>query len=121
MHIQIEARVPNTISSYDTQGIVVNAIRHEKSLIISRTQVITPWPVLRLDELTEETMTPILALAPEIILIGHMEATAQIPHLIQASLSKHRIGIECMSLGAACRTFNVLLSEGRQIVAGFIL
>ncbi len=62
----------------------------------------------------------LLQLQPEVILIGYNGHNKLLIELIQ-DLAKKKIGLECMSIGAACRTFNILLSEGRKVVAGFIL
>ncbi|HAU0934786.1 TPA: hypothetical protein JBH70_12550, partial [Legionella pneumophila] len=54
------------------------------------------------------------------IIIGHLQTGKTLPVTLISQLSQKRIGIECMSIGAACRTYNVLLSEHRAVVAGFI-
>ena len=107
MHIQLEANDNNTIRSYSNTAIKVGETIHESSVIISRDAIITPWTVHTVQELTDDNFKPIIELEPEIIIIGH-----------QQSLS---IGLECMSIGAACRTFNVLLSEKLKVVVGIIL
>ncbi len=121
MHIQLEANAKNTISSYDLSKVVVNGELYQDSFILSNQSLITPWPVDSLADLTESTLTPIIQLNPDVILIGHTNIGALLPITIQSWLSTQRIGIECMPIGAACRTFNVLLSENRNVVVGFIM
>lgn len=58
---------------------------------------------------------------PEIIIIGHENPGKFPPMEFMSHLSQLQIGMECMSIGAACRTYNVLLSENRAVVAGFIM
>lgn len=121
MHIQLEGRAPNTITSYDDQQLIINGITYPNSIIVSTQTIISPWKIHSLNELTPSAMTEMIQLNPEVILIGHSESGAQPPIETRQWLSQQRIGIECMHIGAACRTFNVLLSEGRAIVAGFII
>jgi uncharacterized protein len=120
MHIQRETLENNTIRSYTDHEITVGSERYESSVIISADAVIPSWPIQHLQELNETTLEPILALRPEIIMIGHSK-TATIPLPVLEYLSKQRIGIESMSIGSASRTFNVLLSEKRRVVVGIII
>lgn len=121
MHIQLEAPDKNTIRAYTDTNITIEAIEYNQSVIISRQTIISEWPIHSIQELNETTLAAILNLEPEIIIIGHQVLSSYIPMTVMQYLSKRRIGIECMSIGAACRTFNVLLGEHRQVVAGIIL
>ena len=76
----------------------------------------SPWPVCRIQELNESNLADILQFNPEIILLGHGQPGVLAPMDVHQALSKSRIGMECMSIGAACRTFNVLLNEQRDVV-----
>lgn len=120
MHIQIEARTQNTITTYSESQLIVNGTIYHDSVIISKEKILSPWPVQSLENLTIDDMSAIMQLNPKVILIGHNTPGLQLPIAIQQWLSTHQIGIESMLLGAACRTFNVLLSEERNVVAGFI-
>lgn len=121
MHIHKEQAESHSIQSYSDSEIRINGIVYTKSLIQSRTETITNWDIHSIEELNERLLKPILELQPEVIIIGHSETGKLTPLPMIAYLSQHKIGIECMSIGAACRTFNVLLSEDRSVVAGFIL
>ena len=120
MHIQIENRAQNTIASYSESQLIVNDTVYQDNIVISSEHILSPWPVQSLMNLTIEDMKALVELNPKIILIGHSTPGMQIPIAIPQWLSTQQIGVECMLLGAACRTFNVLLSEGRNVVAGFI-
>ncbi len=120
MQINLATPDKHTIQSYSQSQITVNNTDYCDSLIIGREALITPWPIHSLDELTQETLKPILALLPEVILIGHNQLRLQIPMPLVQYLAYMRIGIECMSIGAASRTFNVLLGELRAVVIGFV-
>ena len=121
MQINQEARDKHSIQSYSDSQIAVNNTNYNNSLIISREAIISPWPVHSVTELNDALLKPILAQKPEIILIGHNELSKYIPILLIQFLANQRIGIECMSIGAAARTFNVLLSEQRAVVIGVVL
>lgn len=120
MHIQLETPDNNTIRAYTDKQITVAEIEYHQSVIISGGCIIPEWPVQSVPLLNEKNLKPLLHLNPEIIIIGHDEPGVYIPMAVIQYLSKQRIGIECMSIGAACRTFNVLLSEARKVVLGII-
>ena len=121
MHIQQEPPDQQSIQAYSNSEIKINSIIYSKSLIVSREQIILDWDIRLISDLSETLLEPILNQQPEVIIIGHNESGKRPPFSIHAFLSQHRIGLECMSIGAASRTFNVLLSEERAVVAGFIL
>jgi len=120
MQINLEAADNHSIKSYSDSQIKIQSTLYEDSFIVSRNEIIIPWPIHSLQELNEATMEPLLKFQPEIIIIGHNQPGILAPTAILEQLSKLRIGIECMSIGAASRTFNILLSEQRTVVAGFI-
>ena len=120
MHIHLEAPDEHSIRSYNDAHIIVGETTYEHSVIISKERVLS-WSIATFSELSLTNLAPLLGDKPEIILIGHRERSAPLPIEIMAQLSKDRIGMECMSIGAACRTFNVLLAEGRNVVIGIIL
>ncbi len=121
MQVLKETPVKHSILSYDDKHLVINQITYDNSVIVSAKQVEANWPVSSLALLTIEHLTALLDLAPKIIILGHNQgAIATAPFSILQYLSQQRVGIECMSIGAASSTFNVLLSEGRDVVAGFI-
>lgn len=117
MEIQSEAKHPFSVTHYDEKSITVGNIQYSSPLIISEEGVV-PWDVEK--NLTEETLTPLLSRHPKIILIGSSEKNWRFPMSLQASLSQKGIGVESMSIGAACRTFNILIGEGRKVVLGIL-
>jgi uncharacterized protein len=120
MQINLETPDQYTVQSYNEHAIVIHQTTFTQSLIVSRHGIISPWAVGAVGELTEEHLAPLLSTQPEIILIGQHDIRAQIPMPLLHYLSKQRIGIECMSIGAASRTYNVLLSEQRAVALGII-
>ncbi len=121
MHINLESADQHTIQSYSDSEIQIYNKCYQDSIIISGNKIISTWGIHSVQELSNEAMlAPLLQLNPEIIIIGHKQLGIQLPIEVTQRLSKLRIGIENMSIGAACRTFNVLLSERRVVVAGII-
>ncbi|WP_133127835.1 Mth938-like domain-containing protein [Legionella nagasakiensis] len=120
MHITREQVDLHTIQSYSESEIKINNTLYERSVIISRKTLIAQWQIHSVQELNETLLAPMLELNPEVIIIGHNKVGLQASISVHQYLSKRRIGLECMSIGAACRTFNVLLSEQRAVVLGII-
>lgn len=120
MHIQLETSNAITIQSYGDDYITVNNTNYKQSIIISAQLIIPQWSIHSLQDLNESSLEPLLELKPDVIILGHQGPMSPVPIKIAAYLSSKRMGIECMSIGSACRTFNVLISEQRMVVAGFI-
>ena len=120
MEIQLAPHETHSIHSYSERSILINGQTYSQSLCISRQHIHTPWGVTALNTLIQADLEPLLLETPEIILIGH--TTCQQPPLSMiSSLSRQRVGLEWMSIGAACRTFNILLAEKREVVLGIII
>lgn len=100
---------------------VVNQRRLTESFILAPDRLLEGWAVRDPRGLAPADLEPLLALEPEVVLLG-TGATQAFPggEVLAACLSRG-IGIEVMSNAAAARTFNVLAGEGRRVVAGFIL
>ncbi len=110
----------NLITGYGSGWVQIGERRYENSLIVLPQQLITDWPVAGFDALTSENFAAIAALKPEIVLLGtgttHRFAH---PRLWQA-LADIGLGLECMDTGAACRTYNILMAEGRNVAAALL-
>lgn len=119
MEIQLESTEPHTIRSYSDHSIQIDQTIFDQSCIISKQAIQTDWAIHHIDELNAEHLNVFIHYRPEIVLIGHAGPSRLLPQ-IASELSKHRIGLECMSIGAACRSFNVLLSEQRAVVLALI-
>ena len=116
---QAEGR--NLFTGYGAGYVEVNRTRHTQSLVVSGERVVTEWPARSVDELAADHLAAILELAPEIVLLGS-GATFRFPDPARlAPLREARVGVEVMDTPAACRTYNILLGEGRQVVAALIL
>lgn len=121
MQINLEAAEINAIQAYDSHNIQINSVLYQSSLIVSSEEIISDLPIKHIQEMDEGFVTHLIKSKPELIIIGHSTPGLFPPMRIISELSQQRIGIECMSIGAACRTYNVLLSEYRSVVAAFII
>lgn len=121
MQINLETPESHTIQAYDNQHLQINSVIYERSVLVSREKIISDLPIKQIHDIQEAHLPMLLELHPELIIIGHSNTGVMLaPHLI-ASLSQQGIGVECMSVGAACRTYNILLGERRAVLGWFIL
>ncbi len=115
----IEARYK--ITGYEAHGIKINGRLFEKNLVLSPMDLMTDWAPRHFSAFNAEHLDAIYALKPEVILLG----TGKSQHFPEAEvlrrLAAEQVGFEVMSTQAACRTFNIIMSEGRNVVAGFFI
>lgn len=116
MHIRLEPYLPSTITHYTKTSLSIQGQSYAFPCIITHEHVMA-WTTS--DPLTLETLEPFCAMKPELILIGYATVRIALPLDLQSFLSQQRIGIEIMELGAACRTFNLLLPE-RNVILGLL-
>jgi len=108
------------IRSVSERGIQVVDDYFNKSIIVSTKQVIPDWPVNSVENITEQQLEKVLNLQPELVLIGTGARQAFLPPRQMMFFYSRNIGIEVMTTDAACRTFNVLAAESRNVVAALI-
>ena len=109
------------ITGYSLTSISVNHRRFEQSIIVLPNEVITDWKVGEFDALTTENFEGLLTIKPEVVLLGTGIQHRFIHPKLIASLTQAQIPVECMTTDAACRTYNILMAEGRQVAAALIL
>lgn len=105
----------------DGSSALVNARTLTRSFIVAPRDLVEDWSVIDVRTLDADGLAPILALQPEVILIGTGETQGFPPPATMAACLSKGIGLEAMTNAAAARTFNVLASEGRRVVAGFVI
>jgi uncharacterized protein len=92
-----------------------------RSVIVSAATLIEDWRPQHMGELTAADLEPALALQPQVLLLGSGARQAFPAPDLLAQLYAARVGVEVMDTGAACRTYNVLVAEGRAVVAALII
>jgi uncharacterized protein len=103
-------------------GWVRVGIREYRENVAMNAQTITPgWTRAGFDDLTEDDFAALLALNPDIVLLG-TGSTLRFPHpRLTRALTDAHVGVEVMDTAAACRTFNILAAEGRRVAAALIV
>jgi uncharacterized protein len=114
-------RNTKVIRAYAPGRINVNDVLITRSFIVAPDRLVEDWPPQRFEDLTLENLKTALALDPEILIIGTGKQQSFLSGEIMAALGKGGIGVEVMDTAAACRTYNVLLSEDRKIVAALLM
>lgn len=109
------------ITGYDERWIEINQARHSKSLIVLPDRLITDWEVPDFGSLTAIHFEQLALLKPEVVLLGTGETQRFIHPRLGCALTDAGVGIECMSTAAACRTYNFLMAEGRNVIAALII
>ena len=111
----------NTVTAYGDGYVDINLQRHDGSVIIMPELPVRSWPVASFAALTADHFTMLLDDDPELVIFGS-GARLRFPHpRLTAALAARRIGIETMDLQAACRTYNVLMAEGRKVAAALLI
>lgn len=109
------------IRAYSQNAITVNNREYQSSLLLANHTLQPDWPVQHIEQITPQHWQQILELQPQVIIIGTGDRI-QFPHpSTYATVIEQGIGVEFMDSMAACRTYNILLSEDRSVVAGIIL
>jgi uncharacterized protein len=109
------------IRSYREGALRVNDAEYTGSLILSTTAIMPDWGARSTDALNLDLLAPALALDPQILLLGTGELQRFPEPRISAEIMAMGIGLEVMNTAAACRTYNILASEDRKVVAALIL
>ena len=110
----------NLIRSYGPEGIQIGGITYRGGLILTPRQIIADWGPAVVTALESTHMQSLIELRPEVIVLGTGPTQVFPDQSILRLLAERRIGIEVMDTGAACRTYNILMAEARQVVAGLL-
>ncbi len=110
----------NTLTGYGPGYLEINRVRHASGVLVQPQGAVQAWPIDNADALGLADFERMLALRPELVLLGTGSRQRFAHPRLYACLSNARIGLEMMDTGAACRTYNILMSEGRQVLAALI-
>lgn len=118
-----DARLDGTapIDAYGNGGFRFAGMSHKGS-ILCLPEAITAWPPASFEEIDEASFRPVYAggRPPELLLVGTGTTLCRLPERLRLGLRAHKVRVEVMATGAAARTYNVLLSEGRSVGAALI-
>ncbi len=108
------------ISHYGDGGFVVNGIPYKGNILITSEKVI-PWTAIDVANADAQSFEPLFEKpSPEIVLIGFGARFMPLPQNLRMLFRNKNIACDAMDTGAACRTYTVLLTEGRLVSASLI-
>ena len=108
------------IRSVSNQGIQINDRLYTGSLIVSVDTLIDNWAARNAEELDQELLKPAIELKPDLLLIGTGGTHVFLSQKLTWQLISAGIGVEVMTTAAACRTYNIVMLEGRNAVAALL-
>ena len=111
----------NRIVEYGNDFVRVNEERFEASLIVLPETLISDWPPKAIEELRAAHLETIVNLSPELVVLGTGERQVFPDTSVLRPLIESGIGYEVMDTRAACRTYNILMAEGRLAAAGLFM
>ncbi|MES2830722.1 MAG: Mth938-like domain-containing protein [Pseudomonadota bacterium] len=109
-----------TVTAYDSGGVEINLKRFTESLVVMPESAPTAWPVPNFDRLTPENFFEIDAMQPDVVILGTGQRQRFVHPRLTMALTARRVGVECMDNQAACRTYNILMAEGRRVALALI-
>lgn len=111
----------NVVSAYGPGYVTINQQRHEQNLVVMPDALHEPWAAGGFEALTEQDFAALVELKPEIVLLGTgSRQRFPAPRLLRP-LVEAGIGCEVMDMPAACRTYTILMAEGRRVAAALLI
>ncbi len=111
----------NRITAYGLGYVSVNDQRITRSIVVTPDTLRLDWPPTSWDQLRREHLLSLLDLNPEVLLLGSGAVHQTPSSRLLKTLAQMNMGIEIMTTDAACRTYNILLAEGRAVAAALIV
>ena len=123
MKIQFDAggTGQNFIHAYGPGQVTINQQAYRRSLLVTPSRLIIDWPPQSFSDLLAQHFDQIRELNPEVVVLG-TGARLQFPRTADTrALIEANIGLEVMDTGAACRTYNILMQDGRRVVVALLM
>ena len=109
-----------TVTGYDDAAVEINAVSYRHSLLVLPETAPVAWPVTSFDALAPEHFDIIDATRPDVVILGTGNRQRFAHPKLTTALTARRVGVECMDNKAACRTYNILMAEGRKVALALI-
>ncbi len=109
------------ILGYGPGRIIIGGRTYTRGLIVSPEHIATDWGPESAADLAPEHFEALLAPEPRIIIVGTGKQQVFPDPSTYLAVLRRGLGVEVMDTGAACRTYNILVSEGRKVAAGLIM
>ena len=110
----------NTVTAYGSGFVEVNHVRYLRPVLVTPGRPVAPWNVSGFSQLVVEDFDALRSLEPEVVLLGTGNRQRFPPPRLLQPLAAARIGCESMNTPAACRTYNILMGEGRKVLAALL-
>jgi uncharacterized protein len=120
LHLE-SASAQNTFTGYGQGYVTVNGARYEKSVVVLPERILADWPPASFDALAPEHFALLAGLGLEILLLGTGGKLRFPKPEVIAPAIRAGVGVEVMDLQAACRTYNILMAEGRKVAAALVI
>jgi uncharacterized protein len=118
MKFTLDARSDlNLIRGYGEGEVRIGELVHHSPCIVTAQQLILDWQVRDVASLLVADLDVIFELKPDVVLLGSGTRQSLPPRDIRKAFAAQRVGLEVMDLGAACRTYNILVQEERRVAA----
>jgi uncharacterized protein len=117
----------NVVHSYGEHFVVIRSKEYvdlkrlDSSLILMPNQIISDWHIKDIMQLNVSDVKELKNLDPEVLILAHGSSVYSLPPKLMVEFYAQSIGVECMPLGPACRTYNLLVAEDRKVVLAVIL
>ncbi|CAN5272175.1 Mth938-like domain-containing protein [soil metagenome] len=111
----------NTVTAYGDGWIDINAQRHPHSVLVFPDSPVQPWSVEQFEQIDEAALAAAAIDRVELIVVGTGARQRFIHPRVLVSLHQRGIGVESMDTRAACRTYNILMAEGRKVAAALLV
>ncbi|MEE8236689.1 MAG: MTH938/NDUFAF3 family protein [Gammaproteobacteria bacterium] len=121
MKLTLETSTANVISAWEPGAVRVGEDWLRGHLIVSSQHIIRDWAVTAPEALQAHDLKPAVDLSPEIILLGTGDRMVLPDVRLMTELASQGVGLEIMDTPAACRTYNVLIHEHRDVVAALFV
>ncbi len=111
----------NLIRGYAPGEVRIGERLQHAPCLVAAERLVLDWPVTDVTALTPADLAPVFALQPYVVLLGTGAKQTFPPPAVRQAFAARNVGLEVMDLGAACRTYNILVQEERRVVAMLFL
>lgn len=116
-----EEPAPDALDAIGPESARVRQEVLTHSAVITPARLVRDWPPRHFEDLRPEHMAVLVELRPEIVLLGSGADLRWPPSEVVAPLTAAGIGFEVMNTAAACRTYNILMGDGRKVAAALLM
>jgi uncharacterized protein len=116
-----DPRERQLIQTYGPGRFRISDVDHAGAVLVLPQRTLA-WPVTAAAEIAPDNLAAVIEVTPpvEVLVVGCGARATFIPPSRRSALKAHGIALEVMDTGAACRTYNVLLAEGRRVAAALV-